>query len=468
MIYFGGMTMFNDERITKELGRLYRNGIALATLTTVLFLAARLVMHNYYKTWNPWYYIFELVLIIVGAVVLLCGWLKFRRNRDERVEAEEYAYYFKMGKIFLASGIAAYVLAMPWSSAWKAGNDIAANFLFNTLEQIGVLYIYYNFRKHGININYTFIDLDSKAYYKRVLNNLCKLVVGLLVVYSIAIFTGIVIHDGVRPVLTMMLSYFVTTLTVALDYLLLSWFEKRNYDDERGLMIKNGTFASGVNYIISFGVIEMTGLLSSLVAFALDRDLFVKYSVTMSEVLTPIFSFLRTNSSSTIVALAVCLSFVYLSCPENGKCRLAIKLWFILSGINVLYNFVTSCFSIIIAITSVPTVGNIGFLRSYETVRDIISQILSFAGIGALAVFAYGLEKDLKTTRIVYLPVALKTVAFFVKFFFYSQSWYFGSTVMIAAISIYTVVFFAVILRHHDMSVLSRMKAKEITEEEII
>ena len=85
--------MFNDERINIECGKIYSKGILLTVLVTLLYTISRtitLIIQGEFKT--PVTYT-EAVILILGIGILLTGFFRFNKDRDERTVYERHTFY---------------------------------------------------------------------------------------------------------------------------------------------------------------------------------------------------------------------------------------------------------------------------------------------------------------------------------------------------------------------------------------
>ena len=93
--------MFDDERINAECGKIYSRGILLAVIVTLLYTVIRTITLVIQDSFYSFMTYTEAVILILGIGILLVGFVKFRRNGDERTAFERHSFYKKAGKAFI-------------------------------------------------------------------------------------------------------------------------------------------------------------------------------------------------------------------------------------------------------------------------------------------------------------------------------------------------------------------------------
>lgn len=237
--------MFSDERIDMQCGKIYRNGIFAALCVTVLYLISKCVTLQFHgvECFESFfgfmgYFFCEIAIIVTCILIILYAVLKFRGEKDERNLFLTSNYYLNSAKILLIVGLSAYVLQRPFfghSEYIKVTRNYVS--LVVVLETLTYVYIYYNFRKNGININYSFIFEHKKDYYRRVFKNILKFAAVMLIPYAFAAYFELLFNQSVASMISVLISYVISVLGLALEYLVISFAEKRYYDDERPRII---------------------------------------------------------------------------------------------------------------------------------------------------------------------------------------------------------------------------------------
>ena len=219
--------MFDDERINYESGRIYRRGILLAVLYTLLFTVSRLLLTRGFG--GITHYLTEGAVVLSGVVILLVGWIRWGFSRDERSRFEEHRYYLTAGKVFLVLALAGYAVSIPFRA--RVTNDYPVNELIINLETLGCVYFFFSFKRREVSFNYTFIHERGWSYYRRVLLNIAKLAGILLIPYGVASLLDLWLYGSFTMYVALLLGYIYSAVGLGLDYFLLSLLEKLNYDE---------------------------------------------------------------------------------------------------------------------------------------------------------------------------------------------------------------------------------------------
>ncbi len=242
--------MFYDERINHECGKIYRWGIGGATMITALYGVFRGIYLQSIGHLHIEYLLTELSIVICGLLILLIGVLRFGWQRDERSEYERHQYYLDAAKVFLITGLAGYAVSV--SISWnRPVNDMPVNFLIIFLEVIGAIYLFYSFKTREINFNYTVIGEEKKVYYSHVYRNMGKLSGILFIAFLFASTLGIILHRSVMQFISIWLAYLWSCVGLSLEYLFISWVEKRSYDEEVPSGLKQATVIAGIAMLVS-------------------------------------------------------------------------------------------------------------------------------------------------------------------------------------------------------------------------
>ncbi len=220
--------MFYDERIYRESGKIYRNGILLCCILTLLYGVLRgynlfLLQDLHFK-----YLSFEFFTCLTGFIILMSGELKWVFKRDERDIFDKYAFYNKAGKIFLYASVCIYVLSVPFNFD-RNSHDLPPNYILIQLEIIALVFFYYSFKAKGINFNYSFIGLNGGEYYFKVFKNIGTFCLILLVPFALALLRCIF---DLGAFLSILYSYLYSSLSLSAVYFFISFIEKLSFDKE--------------------------------------------------------------------------------------------------------------------------------------------------------------------------------------------------------------------------------------------
>ncbi|MBE5817267.1 MAG: hypothetical protein E7315_06115, partial [Clostridiales bacterium] len=232
--------MFNDERINAECGKIYSRGILLTVLVTLLYTISRtitLIIQGEFKT--PVTYT-EAVILILGIGMLLTGFFRFNKDRDERTVYERHTFYKKAAKRFVIAVFATYILTIPFTTEKMLGGQ-PHNHLLILLEVLGFLYIFYSFKTKGININYSFIYDDNRNYYRKVFSNVGSLCLWLLLPFAVAATFELVANQSFSGALTILIAYTSSTIGLSAEYVFISMIEKTSYNTVNSTQFALGT-----------------------------------------------------------------------------------------------------------------------------------------------------------------------------------------------------------------------------------
>lgn len=242
--------MFYDERINLECGKIYRRGIGYATMVAGVYGAFRAVYLQRIGHLHAEYLLTELSIAICGIIILLIGAARFGWSRDERSVYEKHQYYLGAAKVFLITGLAGYAVTIPLSWS-KPFSDFPMNYLIIFLEVLGAIYLFYAFKTREINFNYSVIAEEKKVYYSHVFANMGKLSGILFIVFLFASTLGMALHQSLLEFVSLWLAYLWSCVGLSLEYLFISWVEKRSYDEEEPKGLRTATVIAVVAMLMS-------------------------------------------------------------------------------------------------------------------------------------------------------------------------------------------------------------------------
>ena len=252
--------MFFDERIESQSGKIFRKGILFATILTVIFTICKVLNYQEFAFWDIFSFLAEATVILSGVLILLNGefFQEHSEVKDERYYSEKYAYYNKAAKTFLfcsIGGFAASILIdLTYSSIFPS------NFLLLYLELIGFVFISYEFKKNGINFNYSIIDKNNRDYYAAVFKGIGKMALIILGIYTLPAIYAL-INGGWSMFFAILLICLECIVSLGVIYLLISWIEKvsRNEEEQNGKIYKclliSFSFVVGLSILKAFSQI---------------------------------------------------------------------------------------------------------------------------------------------------------------------------------------------------------------------
>lgn len=252
--------MFFDERIESQSGKIFRKGILFVTILTVLFTVCKVLNYQEFVFWDIFSFLAEATVILSGVIILLYGEF-FREHtevKDERYYSEKYAYYNKAAKTFLFCSIAGFagsiLVDLTHSSLFPS------NFLLMYLELIGFVFISYEFKKNGINFNYSIIDKNNREYYADIFKGIGKMALIILGIYMLPAIYAL-LNGGWSMFFAILLICFECIVSLGVIYLIISWIEKvsRNEEERNGKVYKclliSFSFVIGLSLLKAFSQI---------------------------------------------------------------------------------------------------------------------------------------------------------------------------------------------------------------------
>lgn len=252
--------MFFDERIESQSGKIFRKSILFATILTVIFTICKVLNYQEFAFWDIFSFLAEATVILSGVIILLNGefFQEHSEVKDERYYSEKYAYYNKAAKTFLfcsIGGFAASILIdLTYSSIFPS------NFLLLYLELIGFVFISYEFKKNGINFNYSIIDKNNRDYYAAVFKGIGKMALIILGIYTLPTIYAL-INSGWTAFFAILLICLECIVSLGVIYLIISWIEKvsRNEEERSGKIYKclliSFSFVVGLSILKAFSQI---------------------------------------------------------------------------------------------------------------------------------------------------------------------------------------------------------------------
>ncbi len=386
--------MFFDERIQAECGKIYQKGILWATLTALLYAVMRAIPLALAGNFSLYFFTTELCIVVSGAVILLLGAIKFFGTKDERIEAEKHNFYFSAGKIFLIAALAGYAFAIPFASE-RPKNDVPVNYLLYMMEILGGLYFFYSFKSREISFNYTFIERENRGYYKHVFVNIGKLSGVLAFPFGFAMMLDLMLHKSFASFLAIILAYISSVLGLGFYYFLLSWVEKRSYEDESSCLIDKGAFVLCILTLVVYLLHSVVRILYAAIGKLISISSIGAYTAAISY-LNQFFDYLMT------VMVVALLS--YMMTKAGGKLfKKAVGLKALMCALIVILNFV---YTFIYQILNMQASMNSELYATVIRIHNVISGYFMIASIIASFLLIYELISKAKVSGfMILLPI---------------------------------------------------------------
>lgn len=341
---------FYDERINAACGRIYHRGILYATVVALCYgllhfwaLSSAYAEWITIRTFSSFYVFFlpETTIFISGCVILLAGVLLHGRAKDERELFEKHNYYLSAAKVFVIVAFIGYAFTIPFSTE-KLSNDVPLNYLTRLFETLGVIYLYYAFKKRDIFFNYSFIHESKGPYYKRVLLNIAKLAGVLFLGFFGAALLDLGMHGSFLNFFAILIAYVTSVLSLGLEYLFISWTEKLSHDEvgQRGLHI--GTFIQFIFLLINTFVAFLVMLLLLEVSNGALGQALIEKGFHLGEIVAELTTLRKhfAHESSVLTAMMLCKFMCQIRDCKVG--RRAIAGILLLTAVSFFWGYVTT------------------------------------------------------------------------------------------------------------------------------
>ncbi|MBR2371025.1 MAG: hypothetical protein IKA82_03280 [Clostridia bacterium] len=428
---------FNDERINRESGKIYRFGILLATLFAAIYGAIRAFYLFNIDELKIKYLLTEGFTAIFGIFILLIGFIRFPRLTDERIAFERERYYLGGGKVFLVGILSGYALSIPYSFE-KSFPDLPVNHIIIILEVFAYLYFFYCFKSREIYFNYSFIDLKASQYALTVLKNIGILAAVLTVPFLISACIEIVLHGSVSGVLSILLGYVFSVIGLGIEYGIVSLAEKLNYDDCRQGRLKRGSWI-----ILGFLVVGYFWLC------VLD----VIYAYLVTHDISDVGIIIASNRSqrlylwyAVIVLIGISLCAVLSQIRSNRSGRCFIRAALILAVVAIFWQFTSSMLSVLVH-------GHEAALMLQDIIISANRIIGALSALCCLAL-AISLVGAVGISKSLILIGVLQAISFLVTAIFEARSALFALEVIKAVVGfICLIITYIILIRHRGFDV---------------
>ena len=98
-------------------------------------------------------------------------------------------------------------------------------------ELIGFVFISYEFKKNGINFNYSIIDKNNREYYADIYKGIGKMALIILGIYMLPAIYAL-LNGGWSMFFAILLICFECIVSLGVIYLIISWIEKVSRNEE--------------------------------------------------------------------------------------------------------------------------------------------------------------------------------------------------------------------------------------------
>jgi len=394
---------FNDERINSALAKIYRNGMIIATIITLAYALLRAVYLNANDALLFKYMLTEGAMSMCSIIIIVIGLIRFKGDKDERIERDMAQYYLKGAKVFLIVTISAYAISIPYSRGKDFG-DMPLNILMNSLIALAYVYIYYNFRKNKIEINYSIINNSTGKYLLLVLANIGKFALGALVPFFIAGIIDLFVNKSIIFMLSTLASGAASVITIGSEYFIISLVEKLYYNDERPVLFKRGLIIFAIMLIVA---VVLKGLLD--LAFVLVAEFGMNYEGVigaLGERLAEISTYRKTVTYFYVTTAVAPLLCSFAAQLGDSKCFKLLKAWS-----TVIIIQVADAMLISPMITVIISRHNDEALRDYALIINNISYVYSVLFIVMAVILVRTLIKNCSMSKSLRIVPILSAIA---------------------------------------------------------
>ena len=362
--------MFFDERIESQSGRIFRKGILFATILSVMFTICKVLNFQEFFFGDIFSFLAEATVILSGVIILLNG--EFLRGhsevKDERYYSEKYSYYNKAAKTFLFCSMAGFAGSMLVELTHSS--MFPSNFLLLYLELIGFVFISYEFKKNGINFNYSIIDKNNREYYAYVFKGIGKMALIIVGIYTLPVIYAL-INGGWSMFFAILLICFECIVSLGVIYLIISSIEKvsRNEEDQNGKIYKclliSFSFVLGLSILKAF---------SQIYYFAFSTG-DIRHDIPLGQI-AAVFSYANKYFDyyiSAFLGLSIATALFHI----EGKPRKVIAWMIGYIYTHIIYGFLNdSIFPFISNLDSKIGAEAMVLMRNYAYVKSIISYAI--------------------------------------------------------------------------------------------
>lgn len=404
--------MFNDERIINERGIIFKKANLLAIFISVIFFIGRLLIYIHAgEGFKFFQFLTEVSVILINSIIIIYGELAFESNdKDERSIALKNQYYSRMGKYLLYSIILGFSLTII-AFNFRLGNDFPPNYIIFVFEIAGLIFFYYQFKKHNISINYSFIDFSKKEYYKKVLVNIGQMSLVVLGIYVSCSFICLIIFQKLGYLLAFLIAGFISIISLGLGYLFLSFIEKIDYDQET----ENIKLSFIILAVIAIIILIVKGIISikyyNLVS-SIDSD---SLNFPIGETLSKYLNLMVSLDFQYVTIFGVSLAYLIPHFKGKKIINIAILLNLTLLCMKELVKFIQKC----LAFFLMDTIETISI---YSSINQVVFYVLFALDLGVFIVMIIGLIKEANYSKLMILFPIAKTVVFLIYIFMSMQN----------------------------------------------
>lgn len=390
--------MFHDERIEATSGKIYRNGILIVTILTIISLVIQWIYLVRIQEWSIVYLLTEIFIILAGVV--LCGYGEIRmlgKVKDERYFFDKYQFYYRFSQVLLWIGLLGFALEVPFEMR-ASFNHQPANYILLIFELGGLIYLSYFFKKNKIYFNYSFIEEKPSLYFKKIGIYIAKLVLGLGCLYLFSFLVSLAVFKDASAGLALLFAFVISSISLGGAYLLLSGLEKLNYDEEEG---KKESISM---WIVGGFIVVLT-----FCRIILQIVLIQKENSVSGQVVAQFFQTMNLLTYTIYFFEGLFLSYFIIKANTSKFIRIGVGMICITLLYGLSYNLLNEGLLPIFVSTS-----EVGVLQEYQYFVSINSFITSVIYLVGVCLLILGLVKDFHYSKGLYAIIVVKVIAFIV------------------------------------------------------
>lgn len=235
--------MFNDERITLEMGKLKKLIILISGIIAFAFVIAKIFYSISDKL--PFHLISTEIVILLCSIGSLIGSLFIKSEvKDELYYQRKANYYNKAFKIILYIVFISFALIVPATVKTPEYTMLPSNECINIIMLSSIFFGYGYLRFNNIYFNYNIIEEDSKVYWKNVFKNVLKILVFFGIIYGISLFVSffyMLKKFNINLLITIIGAFITTVISNGGYYIFISFLERLFIKEENKKKITTPT-----------------------------------------------------------------------------------------------------------------------------------------------------------------------------------------------------------------------------------
>jgi len=258
---------YNNDNFEATCGKIYRKGMTVATIMTLVYTALKLVSISITNLGNFDFkqFIIEFVMVAYVVAVGILSIIKFQGGTGEDTDHNVFKFYSRALNLYVALYAVVNILVLPL---------ITVNtFSLATVIAVTFVYLYYNLKMNGIKINYSIIDHDNKKYYSKVYFRIGMIAVLFLAISIVSGSVWGILKNDSQLFIKYLTNGFEIAVTLCLLYYIVSLAEKLDYDDNRPVLLTRSVKALGIALLVASIANIVLSLISGILTLMTWNDI---------------------------------------------------------------------------------------------------------------------------------------------------------------------------------------------------